>query len=145
MLTENDVVSASCRYLESQGFIVETSCLTSERGTDIVARNPSTGHTVHVEAKGETSSKEGSSRFGRRFSGSQVFTHVAKAFLKAAKLLSHDDSVKVVIALPDTPQHRREVGAATHAFTRLGIAVWFVAADGQVKLEFTKPAPEGER
>lgn len=108
---------------------------TTEQGTDIIARRASTGETVLVEAKGGTSSKQGTARFGKPFSASQVLTHIAEAFLAAAKLLpkTPDPSVHVVIALPDTPLHRRQVERALHAFAKLGISVWWVGPGGNVE------------
>jgi hypothetical protein len=90
---------------------------------------------VLVEAKGGTSSKAESNRYGREFSSSQVFTHVAKAFFTAAKLFSQNQPSKtlVAIAFPDTPRHRSQVQAASAAFARLGITVWLVEDSGQVK------------
>lgn len=134
MLTENDVIRAVYIHLERQGFAVHQSHTTAEQGTDIIAGRP-TGETILVEAKGETSSKEATPRFGKPFNASQVFSHVSKAFFTAAKLTPEErgSPVRVAIALPDTALHRRQIEQALHAFAKLEIAVWLVNEQGDVR------------
>jgi hypothetical protein len=135
MITENEVISAVCRHLEGMGYEIEEARSTYEHDPDIIARHPKTNEVFLVEAKGATSSKEDSNRFGKPFNSSQVFTHVAKAFFTAMKLLCTKEkaALHVAVALPETPLHRRQVESAGNAFTKLGIVVWFVSPDGKVE------------
>src|SRR4051794_27602850 len=87
MLTENDVVEAVAAHLPSLGYIVEATCTTTQRGIDIVARHGRTGRRLRVEAKGGTSSKDHTDRYGKCFSPGQVVSHVSRALYKAAVLL----------------------------------------------------------
>lgn len=78
MLNENDVVAAVCDYLKSQGYEIVQQCATTEQGIDIIARHPERSGRLLIEAKGGTSSREGSPRYDKGFSPSQVFDRVAK-------------------------------------------------------------------
>jgi hypothetical protein len=80
MLTENDVVESMCGYLEDAGYRILKRCNTAEKGIDIVALLPDVSRRLLIEAKGETSAREGSKRYGRPFDGAQVRVHVAEAF-----------------------------------------------------------------
>jgi len=73
MLTENDVIQAVSLHLKSEGYRIDKVCSTSsERGVDIVATHPKTGKRLLVEAKGATSSKDGTARFGKVFNRGQA-------------------------------------------------------------------------
>jgi hypothetical protein len=132
-LTENDVVEAVCAELRRGGFVIEQQASTHQHGVDILARHPS-GREIRVEAKGGTSSKPGTSRFGQRFSGSQVGTHVAKAFFTASSA-PRTESALSAMAFPDTEAHRRMVGRLVKATQQLEIGVFWVGADGEVELD----------
>ncbi len=58
MLTENDVVVATSRFLKEAGFQIEQALSTKERGVDLIATRGN--ERILVEAKGATSSKSGS-------------------------------------------------------------------------------------
>lgn len=134
MLTENDIVDAVQRQLEAKGFKVTQALSTDERGVDLVAEHPGSASPVLVEAKGATSSKPGSARFGKEFSTSQVRDHVANAMFKAAKLLTDAPHARVVVALPDSERHLRQVEEARAGFARLGVEVWFVSEAREVRV-----------
>ena len=92
-----------------------------------------------IEAKGATSSKPGSGRYGMPFSKAQVFDHVAKAVLKALRVTSHG-SARAGIAFPDNADHRAEIARVTTALSRLGVTVFWVSDDGVV----TEDLPSGD-
>lgn len=60
MLTENDVVDAVVKHLQRDGWRIECTSSTNERGHDILATKGKT--KLAVEAKGGKSSKSGTSR-----------------------------------------------------------------------------------
>jgi hypothetical protein len=94
-----------------------------------------TGADFFIEAKGATSSKEGTNRFGKPFNSAQVKVHVAEAFFQAARVLPNgsSNSRRVAIALPDTSLHRRYVGEIRHSIEQLSIEVLFVDENRAVK------------
>jgi hypothetical protein len=104
---------------------------------DIVAKKVgSVAIDLLIEAKGETSDRQGSARYGKPFNSAQVRDHVANAFYCAASLLDPSSvSFRVGIALPETAQHRDRMSAVRTAIERLGIGVFRVGSDGDVNLE----------
>lgn len=132
MLYESDVVAAVCVYLRSRGYEIEQQLNESQQGDDIIALSPADGTRVFIEAKGETSSKAGSNRFGKPFTRSQVRDHVANAFFRSAQMLA-DGKVRVGIALPKNRNHLDYVARIAHALSALKIEVYWVDATRQVR------------
>jgi len=130
-LTENDVVEAVAAYLKTQGYNIEQALTTEKRGIDIVARHCVTDEWLFVEAKGGTSSKEKTSRFGKPFTSNQAKTHVSVALYFAAKLYHYHSSenVKVALALPGDLVHRGLIDDIRSVLDALSISVFFVGDD----------------
>ena len=127
MLTENDVIEAVCNKLEDMDYEIRQRLHTSEPGIDIIAVKDN--FTLMIEAKGETSALETSSRYGKPFNQNQIKNHVGKALLVASKLISdYRDSTGfgVAIALPDNDGHRKVVGDIEYAMHKLGVYVFWV-------------------
>ncbi|MCF6407514.1 hypothetical protein L3C95_31775 [Chitinophaga filiformis] len=131
MLTENDIVRLLSAHLKKSGYIITQSLLTTQQGIDIIAED--TKHILYIEAKGETSSKEHSKRYGNAFDGNQIKSHVSRAILASMKIL-HDKpagpKTKVGIALPDTAGHRELVAKINIPLKTLGIKIFFVTENG---------------
>lgn len=85
MLTESQVIDAVCRHLRRKGWRIVSRCNKSERGDDVVAEYKADGRLALIEAKGETSSKKHTNRFGMAFNSRQVSSHVSRAFFRAAQ------------------------------------------------------------
>jgi hypothetical protein len=132
ILTEDEVVDAVCRKLSTDGYSITQRALATQQGFDIVARKD--GLDLVVEAKGAGSSKAGTNRYGMEFSANQVFDHVAKAVLKALRVVSAA-SAQAGIALPDDARHRREVEQVLSSLERVGVTVFWVDARGNVRIE----------
>ncbi len=132
-LTENDVVNAVARYLEANGWSIGQLRTTSERGVDLVAER--NGLRLHVEAKGATSSKATSRRYGIGFTRGQVFDHVAKAVHTALAVVSRGDGTRAALAVPDDPHHRYFVGRVSAVLARLGVRTFFVAGPSTIRVE----------
>ena len=130
MLYEDDVIDAVCDHLQRHGFTVIHKSTSKMRGDDIIARGPGSTRDLHIEAKGETSKLEGSSRYGKRFDNAQVLDHVANAFYRAAKMATNGRIGG--IALPATSAHKKRVADIEHALDRLDIIVFLVAGDRTV-------------
>ena len=129
MFNENDVVAIVERYLRKSGWTIVAARGTDQRGPDIEAAHSTSGRLLYVEAKGETSARRGSRRFGKPFNRSQVRDHVANAFYAAAKVRSRQRTrlrPLSAIALPRNPPHEDLVTAIAGALVRLGIAVLWV-------------------
>ena len=132
MLTEDAVVAAVCRMLEDQGYVIVARALATEHGHDVVAVKD--GKKLFVEAKGAGSSKEGSARYGSEFNRNQVFDHVAKAVLKAMRVVTAGDG-RAAVALPDNADHRREIDQIRGALHTAGIGVFLVSESEDVRLD----------
>jgi Holliday junction resolvase-like predicted endonuclease len=136
MLTEENVVDAVCRDLEGRGYTIITRATVTQHGHDIVASKD--GANLIIEAKGAGSSKMGTARYGSAFTSNQVFDHVAKAVLKAMRVVAGGED-RGGVALPDDASHRREVDQVIHALHAAGIAVFWVAEDGKVRVDSPWP------
>jgi hypothetical protein len=141
MLSENQVIEAVCEHLKTHGYVITQRLTTKQRGHDIIATKQSTTPIeLHIEAKGETSDRQGSARHGKAFNSAQVSDHVASAFYCAASMLQEGvakQSMRVGIALPDTPLHRTNVSKVANALASLQVAVFWVRPSLEVNVEST--------
>jgi hypothetical protein len=137
MMTENDVIEAMVVYLESRGFKIEQALTTTEHGVDIVAHSD-LGKSIFIEAKGATSSKEESNRYGRPFSKGQAFTHISVALTKSFQVLQRDpnNSNLVGIALPKDENHISIIDSIKESVKKTGLKVYFVD-DNRKVVEYT--------
>lgn len=132
MLKESNVISAVCDFLESKQFSIVSRCTELQRGYDIVARHPLNGKEVRIEAKGETSSKPETKRFGLPFTNNQVYDHVSKAFYCAAIYAAAE--VYSGVAFPKNAAHIKQVSAIEPILKQLKIEVFWVATDRKVEV-----------
>lgn len=127
-MDENAVVESVCQRFEAAGSKVLERRTTKEQGIDVVAHNPSNGHYFYVEAKGGTSSRVGSPRFGLEFNQSQVFDRVAKGVFTCVELRArYPDFVKqhIILAVPDGPSFHSYLDPVQEQLRRTGVVVWF--------------------
>jgi len=135
-LLESDVIDAVCKFLNAHGYTTRQHLSTTEKGDDIIVVMDSPPPEIHIEAKGETSSRKNSKKFGEPFNGSQIRHHVAMAIYKCAEVLSRKDTdieVRVGMALPGTSGHRTAVEQIIPALEKLGINVFWVDRSGKVE------------
>lgn len=130
MLTEDDVIMAVAKHLEDAGWQIKEIKSTKERGRDLLAIKD--GGSLAVEAKGGTSSKPRTSRYGKPFTNSQKVNHVAMAFHTAARVFSSGQH-QAGIAFPADDGHRKLVDDIAPALETLGVAVFLVADDHTVR------------
>lgn len=131
-MTEDEVIDAVIGFLEDKGWIIESRCTAQQHGEDIVAlRN---GDRLVIEAKGASSSKPHTNRYGFEFSTGQIFDHVAKAILKALRVVGRRET-RTAVALPDNDGHREEIKQVHDALRRLDISVFWVSSDGKVTVD----------
>ena len=133
-LFEDEVVNAVRDYLQSEGYRIESYANATEHGDDIVAESASGEARLYIEAKGGTSSRESSKRYGEPFTRNQVKDHVAKAFYRAAKMRQkrNGSEIKVGVAFPKNEDHKEMVGEIENAMSDLGIEVFWVDGETQV-------------
>ena len=127
-MDENDVISAVCAHLETNGYEISSRCHTSQRGIDVCAKHKDNGKIVLVEAKGGTSSKLGTNRFGQPYTKSQVFDRVAKGIFTCMQLradsLSGTDA-RVILALPNGAWFQEYIASVGSGLSVLNIEVWY--------------------
>ena len=83
-MDENGTIQALEAHLATHEYVFESRCHTTQRGTDLVMTGP--GKRIVIEAKGNTSSREGSKRFKKPFTDSQCADHFSRAFYTACKM-----------------------------------------------------------
>jgi Holliday junction resolvase-like predicted endonuclease len=130
MLTEDDVVKAVADHLRVQGYRIDKQLSTTQRGIDIEATHLQTGRVMLVEAKGGTSSKKGTRRYGSVFTRNQARSHVSVALYTAARMYESgaDSNIDIALAFPDDHKHRDLLKAISRALRALGIIVFLVKA-----------------
>lgn len=134
--TENDVVVATGGFLHRVGWEVLQTLDTQQAGVDVVAVHAASNRRLHVEAKGATSSKPGTSRYGKPFDSSQVRDHVANALYAAARV--HEDCSSA-IAVPLSDLHIKYMRPIRRSLTTLNIAVFWVEGNDVVDTWNWKP------
>ena len=92
-MDENRVIEGVCSRLLSMGCEIEQRLSTTQRGIDVIARNAHSTEEFIVEAKGGTSSREGSARFGKPYTQNQVFDRVAKGVFTCIQLRANTQIV----------------------------------------------------
>jgi hypothetical protein len=138
MLTEPVVLSLLRRFLKARGYTNIVVVNGRTHGDDLRATPPKGSFTLHVEAKGQTSSIESSSRFGRPFSHAQIRDHMATAIYKALCMRSQSTpgaKRRIALALPDIPSKRNVYAPVASALRELDIGVFWIAPDRSVKFE----------
>jgi hypothetical protein len=134
ILTEDHVVEAVCGYLVASGYSIVGRCTTRDRGDDIVAERA--GTRLSIEAKGATSARTSSKRFGKPFESADLKVNIAEAVYRAVQVLSRaptGQSVRAGIALPANPVYQREVATVAPMLRQLGISVFWVHGPTQVE------------
>ena len=135
MLNENEIIDAVCPYLEANGYRIIQRLSTTEKGVDIVGQRIGTSEIINVEAKGGTSSRAGSSRFGKPYTKSQVFDLVSKGFFATCRLVSKrkNESESVMLAVPDESWFRTYIESISPALSTLQIKVLLVSDSRSVR------------
>lgn len=133
MLTENQIVSHLCDYLKNLGYDIVRQCTTTERGMDIEAEID--GIKLLIEAKGETSSKLNTARYGKPFTSNQIKSHISRAILTALIIKDKDDSnVQIGIALPNNLGHRAIIDKISKSLKSLEIKIFLVSSEGVIEI-----------
>lgn len=128
-LDENAVVTAIGKHLTLSGYEIKQQLSTTEHGIDVIALHPHSNVRVLVEAKGGTSSRIGSERYGKPYTQNQVFDRVAKGVFTCLQLRTENpdkNMVRVILAIPEKPSHfKKYVASVAQSLESAGIEVWF--------------------
>lgn len=128
MLTENDITELLIKYLRDQGYTNTNHLTTLQKGVDITAVNPD-GINVWIEVKGETSAKETSKRFGKPFTGNQIWTHVSVALLKTLTLMNEDRYKGCEFGMAFPINHESLLSKVKLSTDSLGIRIYLVSKE----------------
>ena len=131
VLNENDVVQAVVEHFKKNSYEIIQVLTTKDHGHDIVAKDLN-GCVIYIEAKGGTSSKEGTSRYEKGFDRNQKRTHVAVAILKAMQTKQQENNPRVGIAVPDDKDHKDIIASIHSSLNALGIEIYYV--DGMMNV-----------
>lgn len=127
-LTENDIIESLKEYFVKEGYEIKECSTTNQHGIDLVVKK--NNDIIKIEAKGATSSKKNSNRYGKEFSSSQVKDHIAKALLKTLECLEFDNpNVRVAMAFPNNSKHRAELIKILPCIKKLRIIIYLVDKD----------------
>lgn len=128
-MNENDVIDYACWFLEKHGYSVISKKNTYQQGIDITAKHTTSGEMFFVEAKGNTSSKINTPKFGEPFSNSQVKNHVSAAFFCVAKIREENpcENSRIAIAVPDNKNYRSNLEKIKNALSVLRVEVIYVS------------------
>lgn len=136
LIYEDHVVAAVAAFLTGHGYtLLGRPRSATERGVDIVARKAGEpGWLLHIEAKGEGSSKQHTPRYGRAFDSPQVTSCVSRACFAALQVVSAGEA-RAGVAFPRTPLFEERVRSVRPALGRLAIAVLWVDSEGMVAVD----------
>ena len=133
MFTENEIVEAMVSFFKKKRFSVSQSRSTNQKGVDIIAKSPR-GITYYIEAKGGTSSKPNTARYGRPFSKNQANTHISVAITKCFQKLQESSNKCIVgIALPKDENHLSIIKSIVKPLQKTKLKVYFINKDKKVK------------
>jgi DNA-binding sugar fermentation-stimulating protein len=133
-MDENDVVAAVCKYLKGNGYKILETCSTAQRGIDIIAKHKKHKGRLLIEAKGATSSRKGTARYGKCFTDNQVYDRVAKGFYTTVCMYCEHarDGDHVALAVPNTERFQKHLKKLEPALEQIGITVFLVEEDKSV-------------
>ena len=134
-MDENEVILKLCSHLERAGYRILERRRTTKRGTDVVAKETKSGRLLRVEAKGGTSSRVGSARYGKPYTQSQVFDRVAKGVFTTLQLRFQSQNGKVcdvALAVPDEKWFRFYLEPLGSLLASVGIDIFLVGPEGHV-------------
>ena len=136
MLNENEIVELLTKHLIANNYKIIQSLDTNSKGIDIIADNIKNNDRLFIEAKGETSSKEHTNRFGQAFDSKQIRNHISRAVFAAMKIITlkpAGSKTKAAIALPATEGHKKEFENIRGAVEKLNIKIFWVDTENVIE------------
>lgn len=132
-MDENEVIENLCKHLERKGWSILNRVRAGAPGVDIVAERID-GTKFFIEAKGGTSSRQGSRRHGKPYTQSQVFDVTSKGLMQCFHhIASQSNNVSVGFAYPDGKFFRKYLEPIMVLMASIGVWFFCVKEDGTVK------------
>ena len=135
-MDENEVIRAVCDHLEKTGHKIIQSLNTTQQGIDVIAESSSSRRRIFVEAKGSTSSRKSSPRFGKPYTSSQIFDRVAKGIFTVLQLrekYQDHETTDVFLAVPEEPRFIRHLLTVKETLHSRSVGVFLVDQNGDVR------------
>jgi hypothetical protein len=131
-MNENQVIEALKGHLLARGYAFVSECSTTMQGIDLVmVKN---NQEIWIEAKGDTSSREGSNRFGLVFNDQQCNDHYSRAFFRACQMRDEakrtGQPAHMTMAFAHTKHYQKYFDRTNSTRRELGISVFWVKASG---------------
>jgi hypothetical protein len=134
-VNENHVIAELKKHLLERGYEFVSECSTIMQGIDLVMRKDE--REIWIEAKGKTSSRENSNRFGKEFNDAQCHDHFSRAFFKACQMrdeaVQRGKDVHVAIAFSHTKHYQKYCDRTKATRKELGIALFWVKGIGVIE------------
>jgi hypothetical protein len=134
-LNENKVIEELKKHLLAAGYLLISECSTIMQGIDLVMKKEN--EEMWIEAKGDTSSRESSNRFGKTFTDTQCHVHFSRAFFKACELRDKanesKNNIRIAIAFAHTKHYEKYCKRTNLTRKELGIALFWIKGVGLVE------------
>lgn len=129
-LTEDEVVTNLMKYLNKEGWEIESYCMGNKRGIDIVANKGK--NKLLVEAKGARANDKAHNKVRKFFDRGRIRTHLGRAIVKVLELRVLNPHTKIAIAHPNDEMVIEVVGELIPCLNQMGIQHYFVSRNGKV-------------
>lgn len=134
-MDKNQVIEELKKYLLASGYTLISECSTIMQGIDLVMKRGN--QELWIEAKGETSSRQGSSRFQMPFTDTQCHVHYSRAFFKACEMRDKakltKQNVRIAIAFAHTKHYQKYFDRTNETRKELGIGLYWVKGVGVIE------------
>ena len=128
--TEDEIINILKKYLELNGWKIDSYCLGQKKGIDIVSSK--LNKTLIIEAKGAKSNDKSPTKKREYFDKGQIKTHFGVAIVKILHEKSLNPKAEFAIAHPDDDSIRGAIGHLIPYLKKLEIKHFWVSEDGTV-------------
>lgn len=128
--TEDEIILKLIDYLKRNGWLIESYCLGSQRGNDIVASKDKS--TLIIEAKGAKASDNAKTKKREKFDSGQIKTHFGKALIKILDEKYKNPEAIFGIAHPDDKDIKKNIQHLIPFIQALGIKHYWVSSNGNI-------------
>lgn len=134
-MNENHVIAELKQYLQRRDYLLISECSTIMQGIDLVMMKGS--QEIWIEAKGSTSSRETSNRFGKVFNDAQCHDHFSRAFFKACQMRDEAKQslkdVRIAMAFSHTKYYQKYCNRTNATRKELGIGLFWIKGNGTIE------------
>ena len=134
-MNENEVIAELKQYFRARDYSLLSECSTIMQGIDLVMSKGD--QEIWIEAKGGTSSREGSNRYGKVFTDTQCHVHFSRAFFKVCEMRDKakhlQKVVRIAMAFSHTSHYQKYCDRTNGTRKELGIELFWVRGTGVVE------------